>query len=224
MSNPTGDGDQSNGDNAPEECSDIVAHEGVIAAFNDLRQYYLQKERIEHQLALAALGALGVLLYFASERAAFLQPQLLWQVAVVIFLIVMLFFLWRVQQSQRKADTQLTFLRTELLRLGSPKLPGRFDQVSWTRSPYWSFWLYLIVFSLLTMIVVLRDFGAVDRLSTQAISLRLPLSLLEQIKVEANKQDVPYESLIKVWLTEKVGQSQSPTDSLTTHSRCDPFP
>ncbi len=39
--------------------------------------------------------------------------------------------------------------------------------------------------------------------TTQAISLRLPLSLLEQIKVEANKRDVPYQSLIKVWLAEK---------------------
>ncbi len=41
--------------------------------------------------------------------------------------------------------------------------------------------------------------------STQAISLRLPISLLERIKVEANKRDVPYQSLIKVWLSEKVG-------------------
>jgi predicted DNA binding CopG/RHH family protein len=40
--------------------------------------------------------------------------------------------------------------------------------------------------------------------STKSISLRLPLSLLEQIKVEANKRDVPYQSLIKVWLAEKV--------------------
>jgi predicted DNA binding CopG/RHH family protein len=43
--------------------------------------------------------------------------------------------------------------------------------------------------------------------STQAISLRLPLSLLEQIKIEAHRHDVPYQSLIKVWLAEKVGQS-----------------
>ncbi len=41
--------------------------------------------------------------------------------------------------------------------------------------------------------------------STQSISLRLPLSLLERIKIEANKRDVPYQSLIKVWLAEKVG-------------------
>ena len=42
------------------------------------------------------------------------------------------------------------------------------------------------------------------KLSTQSISLRLPQGLLERIKVAANKRDVPYQSLIKVWLTEKV--------------------
>lgn len=41
--------------------------------------------------------------------------------------------------------------------------------------------------------------------STKSISLRLPVSLLERIKVEANKRDVPYQSLIKVWLKEKIG-------------------
>lgn len=40
--------------------------------------------------------------------------------------------------------------------------------------------------------------------STKAISLRLPADLLEQIKIAANKRDVPYQSLIKVWLAEKV--------------------
>jgi predicted DNA binding CopG/RHH family protein len=41
--------------------------------------------------------------------------------------------------------------------------------------------------------------------STQAISLRLPVTLLERIRIEANKRDVPYQSLIKTWLSEKVG-------------------
>lgn len=40
--------------------------------------------------------------------------------------------------------------------------------------------------------------------TTTAISLRLPVSLLEQIKIAANKRDVPYQSLIKMWLAEKV--------------------
>jgi predicted DNA binding CopG/RHH family protein len=40
--------------------------------------------------------------------------------------------------------------------------------------------------------------------STVSISLRLPVGLLEQIKIAANKRDVPYQSLIKMWLSEKV--------------------
>jgi len=42
------------------------------------------------------------------------------------------------------------------------------------------------------------------KLSTTAISLRVPQGLLDRIKIAANKRDVPYQSLIKVWLTEKV--------------------
>jgi predicted DNA binding CopG/RHH family protein len=42
------------------------------------------------------------------------------------------------------------------------------------------------------------------KLSTTSISLRLPVHLLESIKVAANKRDVPYQSLIKMWLSEKV--------------------
>jgi predicted DNA binding CopG/RHH family protein len=40
--------------------------------------------------------------------------------------------------------------------------------------------------------------------TTTSISLRLPVALLERIKVAANKRDVPYQSLIKTWLAEKV--------------------
>lgn len=40
--------------------------------------------------------------------------------------------------------------------------------------------------------------------TTQTISLRLPTPLLEEIKIQANKRDIPYQSLIKVWLKEKV--------------------
>lgn len=43
--------------------------------------------------------------------------------------------------------------------------------------------------------------------SSTAISLRLPVPLLERIKVAANKRDVPYQSLIKTWLVEKVGEA-----------------
>jgi predicted DNA binding CopG/RHH family protein len=40
--------------------------------------------------------------------------------------------------------------------------------------------------------------------STTSISLRLPVSLLERIKIAANKRDMPYQSLIKLWLAEKI--------------------
>ena len=56
------------------------------------------------------------------------------------------------------------------------------------------------------------DWGKAERVrlpnlkpSTRSISLRLPLALLERIKVAANKRDVPYQSLIKTWLAEKAG-------------------
>ena len=40
--------------------------------------------------------------------------------------------------------------------------------------------------------------------SSTSISLRLPNSLLERIKIAANKRDMPYQSLIKSWLAEKL--------------------
>jgi predicted DNA binding CopG/RHH family protein len=40
--------------------------------------------------------------------------------------------------------------------------------------------------------------------TTRTISLRLPQHLLDSIKAAANARDVPYQSLIKVWLQEKV--------------------
>jgi predicted DNA binding CopG/RHH family protein len=40
--------------------------------------------------------------------------------------------------------------------------------------------------------------------STESISLRLPSSLLARIKVLANEKDVPYQSLMKVYLSDQV--------------------
>ena len=40
--------------------------------------------------------------------------------------------------------------------------------------------------------------------STKTISLRLPEMLLDRIKIEANKRDMPYQSLIKAWLADDV--------------------
>lgn len=48
--------------------------------------------------------------------------------------------------------------------------------------------------------------GALTKLkpSTQTISLRLPLGLLEKIKMMANTNDVPYQSLMKMLLADAV--------------------
>lgn len=43
--------------------------------------------------------------------------------------------------------------------------------------------------------------------STTSISLRLSDSLLDGIRQQANKLDVPYQSLMKVWLTEKLSEA-----------------
>ncbi len=45
--------------------------------------------------------------------------------------------------------------------------------------------------------IVFRDLKP----STETISLRLSASLLSRLKTEAHKQDVPYQSLIKVLLS-----------------------
>ena len=42
------------------------------------------------------------------------------------------------------------------------------------------------------------------KLSTTTISLRMPQGTLDRIKIAANRRDVPYQSLIKVWLDEKL--------------------
>ena len=40
--------------------------------------------------------------------------------------------------------------------------------------------------------------------SLRTISLRLPVSMIEDLKVLANKRDVPYQSLLKVFLAERL--------------------
>jgi len=47
------------------------------------------------------------------------------------------------------------------------------------------------------------------KLSTKTISLRLPEGLLDSIKIEANKRDMPYQSLTKPWLADDVKQSRN---------------
>ena len=46
------------------------------------------------------------------------------------------------------------------------------------------------------------------RPSTTAISLRLPVSMLEELKTLANAQDVPYQSLLKVYLADRLARER----------------
>lgn len=39
---------------------------------------------------------------------------------------------------------------------------------------------------------------------TQAISIRLPRDVLNQIRIIADEQDIPYQSLIKIWLVDRL--------------------
>jgi predicted DNA binding CopG/RHH family protein len=44
--------------------------------------------------------------------------------------------------------------------------------------------------------------------SLRTISLRLPVSMIEDLKVLANLRDVPYQSLLKVFLAERLAQER----------------
>jgi predicted DNA binding CopG/RHH family protein len=44
--------------------------------------------------------------------------------------------------------------------------------------------------------------------SLRTISLRLPVSMIEDLKVLANRRDVPYQSLLKVFLAERLEQER----------------
>lgn len=44
--------------------------------------------------------------------------------------------------------------------------------------------------------------------SLKAISIRLPEDMIDQLKLIANKRDVPYQSLVKHYLAEKVREER----------------
>jgi predicted DNA binding CopG/RHH family protein len=44
--------------------------------------------------------------------------------------------------------------------------------------------------------------------STATISLRLPQGMLDELKVLANQRDVPYQSLLKVFLSERIASER----------------
>ena len=54
--------------------------------------------------------------------------------------------------------------------------------------------------------------------SVRTISLRLPELLLAELRVLANKRDVPYQSLLKMYLAERVEQELHEVDSRKARS------
>lgn len=46
------------------------------------------------------------------------------------------------------------------------------------------------------------------RTSTRTISLRLPQSMLDELKALANQRDIPYQSLLKVFLAERIARER----------------
>jgi len=54
--------------------------------------------------------------------------------------------------------------------------------------------------------------------STKTISLRLPKWLLEELKLVANKRDVPYQSLLKVFLVERLEEERK--SSMKKYAAC----
>lgn len=45
--------------------------------------------------------------------------------------------------------------------------------------------------------------------STKTISVRLPESMIEDLKILANKKDVPYQSLLKIFLAERIKEEMT---------------
>jgi len=50
----------------------------------------------------------------------------------------------------------------------------------------------------------------VQQTDLKTMSLRLPVSMIEDLKVLANRRDVPYQSLFKVFLAERLAREQKP--------------
>ena len=48
------------------------------------------------------------------------------------------------------------------------------------------------------------------RPSIKTISLRLPESMLAELRIQANKRDVPYQSLLKVYLADRLAEEREP--------------
>ena len=53
--------------------------------------------------------------------------------------------------------------------------------------------------------------------TTKSISIRLPESLIDELKVLANKRDVPYQSLAKIYLARAVAMERQAVHSVGTY-------
>lgn len=60
------------------------------------------------------------------------------------------------------------------------------------------------------------------RPSLRTISLRLPEAMIAQLKLLANKRDVPYQSLLKVFLADRIKQELAGTTPERTHASLKP--
>jgi predicted DNA binding CopG/RHH family protein len=49
--------------------------------------------------------------------------------------------------------------------------------------------------------------------SVRTISIRLPEMMLEELKLLANKRDIPYQSLLKIFLAERLKDELEPSSS-----------
>ena len=58
--------------------------------------------------------------------------------------------------------------------------------------------------------------------SSETISLRLPAALLADLKILANKRDVPYQSLLKVFLAERLRHERAADAAAMPHRRSQP--
>jgi predicted DNA binding CopG/RHH family protein len=59
------------------------------------------------------------------------------------------------------------------------------------------------------------------RPTLRTISLRLPEAMIAELKLLANKRDVPYQSLLKVFLAERIREELSGTDRISSRRRAD---
>ena len=53
--------------------------------------------------------------------------------------------------------------------------------------------------------------------STRKISLRLPETMIEELKLLANKRDIPYQSLLKVFLAERIQKEFESADAVLSN-------